>query len=354
MVGSTQLLFRSQEAEVEASQLAPHSAAVFDPLGWGRRLRVLLAYSHFDYGTPRRGISYETTAFRDPLCWLGCDVIEARTDVLARRDHDGADRALLEIAFRNDPDLLFFVPFKEEVKPETLGRVRDELGVPTVAWFSDDHWRFDTYTARFLPFLSVAVTTAVAAVEKYRGHGFDRVIKSQWAANHRIFRPLGLSLKHDLSFIGQPHSNRRELVDRLRTAGLSVVTRGFGWPEGRASLREMVVISNQSRVCLNFSNASIGRENQVKGRDFEIPAMGRPMLTAASAELTEYYSDGEIAVYRDADELVDTARTLVADDEHREALARAGHARFCADHTAERRLGDLLRQVVGMGVVRGG
>jgi spore maturation protein CgeB len=198
------------------------------------------------------------------------------------------------------------------------------------------------------------VTTAASAVEKYVRQGFSRVIKSQWAANHRIFRPLGLPLEHDVSFIGQPHSNRRELVERLRAVGLRVVTRGFGWPEGRASLREMVVISNQSRVCMNFSNASIGRENQIKGRDFEIPAMGRPMLTAASAELGEYYSDDEIAVYRDADELVELARNLVADEDRRETLAKAGHTRFMADHTAERRLGDLLREIARAGWLRAG
>jgi spore maturation protein CgeB len=111
----------------------------------------------------------------------------------------------------------------------------------------------------------------------------------------------------------------------------------------------MVVISNRSAVCLNFSGASLGRENQIKGRDFEIPAVARPMLTAATAELDEYFTDKEVAVYRDADEMVELARQLVADQPRREAIAAAGHARFVKDHTAERRLADMFRTMVDAG-----
>ncbi|TMD08925.1 MAG: hypothetical protein E6J02_03820 [Chloroflexi bacterium] len=349
IVGSSLTLLKAQDAEVAAAEQAPTSQQVFDPLGCGRPLRVLLAYSHYDYGSKRRGISYETTAFRDPLSWLGCDVIEARTDALRSFAGRGAGEMLLELAFRHEPDVLFLIPFKNEVRPEIIGRLRDELEIPTVAWFSDDHWRFDDFTVKFLPHLSAAVTTSRAALEKYRRRGFDRVLKSQWSANHHIFRPLGLPLVHDCSFIGQPHSDRRELVRRLKRAGIEVVTRGFGWPEGRASLREMVEISNQSRLCLNFGNASVGKENQVKGRDFEIPAMGRPMLTAASPEIGEYFSEAEVAVYRDGDDLVERVLELLADAERREALARAGHARFLAEHTAEKRLGALFGEMARAG-----
>ena len=111
----------------------------------------------------------------------------------------------------------------------------------------------------------------------------------------------------------------------------------------------MVEISNQSRLCLNFGNASVGKENQVKGRDFEIPAMGRPMLTAASPEIGEYFSEAEVAVYRDGDDLVERVLELLADAERREALARAGHARFLAEHTAEKRLGALFGEMARAG-----
>lgn len=353
--GRLELARRPQAAEVEAAAvLPPRAEAVFDPLRRGRRLRVLLAYMHFDYGMPRRGVSYETTAFRDPLHLLGCDLIEAPLDVLSGRlGQKGTGDALLELAFRHDVDIAFVIPFKDEVAPAALGELRDTLGVPVVAWFCDDHWRFDSFTTNFLDYVSVAVTTSRDALEQYHARGFSRVIRSQWSVNHRVFRPLPLPQVYDLCFIGQPHSDRPELVRRLRSAGLHVETRGFGWPEGRVSLREMVRLCNQSRVCLNFAAPSRMGHDQVKGRDFEIPAMARPLLRPYSDELAEYFSDQEIATFRDAEELVAKAGALLADAPAREKLAQAGYRRVRRDHTAEGRLAQLLLEAAAQGWIGG-
>jgi hypothetical protein len=343
---------RPQFAESAAAEVAPPLTATFDPFNYGRRLRVIIGYTHFDYGQRRRGSSYETTTFRDPLYHLGCDVIEVRLDEIRRRNGPGGvSRVLTETAFRHLPDVVFLIPFTDELIPKDLEIIRKEFQIPVVAWFCDDHWRFDDFTIGFLQHISAAVTTSKAAIEKYHAAGFDRVIGSQWGVNHRVFRPLDLPLTCDLSFVGQPHSDRRELIARLRSAGLHVETRGFGWPEGRASMSEMVRLSNQSRICLNFSNASVGRENQLKGRDFEIPAMRRTMLTASSAEIHDYFTDDEVAVYRSADELIDMARDLVQAESRRNAMAEAGYKRVIKEHTAERRLAEVLTRVLSRGWV---
>jgi len=201
--GRLELVRRPQAAEVEAAALLPaRGDAVFDPLKRGRRLRVLLAYLRHDYGTPRRGISYETTAFRDPLHLLGCDLVEAPLDVLsARLGSKRTGHAVLELAFRHEVDVAFVIPFKDEITPQALGELRDSLGVPVVAWFCDDQWRFDSFTTTFLDHVSVAVTTWREAVEQYQARGFDRVIRSQWSVNHRVFRPMPLPQTYDLSLI---------------------------------------------------------------------------------------------------------------------------------------------------------
>lgn len=352
IAGRADMAMKPQFAESAAAEVPPPVTATFDPQGYGRRLRVLVGYTHYDYGARRRGTSYETTAFRDPIYHLGCDVIEVRTDEFKRRHGpEGVSAVLMEMTLRHRPDIVFLVPFTDELIPRDLGAIRKELKVPVVAWFCDDHWRFNDFTVNFLPHLSAAVTTARAALPKYRAAGFDRVIGSQWSANHRVFRPLDLPETCDISFVGQPHSDRRELVARLRSAGLGVETRGFGWPEGRATLSEMVRLCNQSRLCLNFSNASIGRENQLKGRDFEIPAMRRAMLTAESADLRDYFTDDEVATYGSADDLVDKARGLLQDDARRQAMAEASFQRVIRDHTAEQRLAEVLTEVLHRGWV---
>jgi len=349
--GRLELARRPQSAEVEAAAvLPPRGDAVFDPLRRGRRLRVLLAYIHYDYGMARRGISYETTAFRDPLHLLGCDIVEAPLDVLrARLGGEATGETLLELAFRHEVDVAFVIPFKDEVSPQALAELRDSLGVPVVAWFCDDHWRFDSFTTTFLESISVAVTTSPEAVDQYLARGFTHVVRSQWSVNHRVFRPLPLPQVYDLCFVGQPHSDRPELVRRLRAAGIDVQTRGFGWPAGRVSLREMVRICNQSRVCLNFSAPSRTGRDQVKGRDFEVPAMGRPLLRPYSEELAEYFTSDEIVMFSGADDLVEQTRRLLDDPAGREAIAAAGHQRVLRDHTAERRLSQLLREAAARG-----
>lgn len=344
-------LYRSSHlAEVEAACLPTRSDAIFDPLQRGRRLRVLLASVFWDYGMKRRGVSYETTAFRDPLYSMGCDVIEVPLDVIAQRAGVGSvGDTLVETAFRHDADVVFFIPFKDEVQPEVLRRIRDGLGIPVLAWFSDDHWRFDSHTVHFLPAITAAITTSKAALDKYRSVGFGRVIRSQWSVNHRIFRPLEVRKEYDVSFIGQPHSDRRELVDMLRRAGLKVEARGFGWPEGRVSLSEMVRISNASKVCLNFGNASRGASNQVKGRDFELPAMRVPMVTSYSDEIYEYFAPGEIETYTSPTALREKVEELIGDAERRRALAEAGYRRALSCHTAERRLADVFYTATNQG-----
>lgn len=351
LAGRLALLSRPSYAEAVAAERAPlRRSQPFDPLGRGRPLRILLAYTHNDYGNLRRGTSYETSAFRDSLYQLGCEVIEGRTDAIAKRI--GASRvtdALQEMAFRHEVDMLFAVPFRNELDPTGLANIRDKTKTPIVMWFSDDHWRFDGHTVRFLDCISVAVTTSRVALAKYAAAKFDRVIKSQWGVNHRVYRPLNLPPVWDMSFIGQPHSDRREYVQRLRSAGFSVATRGFGWPEGRASLSEAVILANTSKICLNFSNSSHGSQNQVKGRDFELPAMRRAVLTAQSDELSEYYSSDEVVTYSSFDDLREKASELLRNDAYRERLAYAGFQRTLRDHTYEVRLGSLLSEIIDRG-----
>jgi len=73
---------------------------------------------------------------------------------------------------------------------------------------------------------------------------------------------------------------------------------------------------------------------------------GSAYLTHDNPDLAGLYEIGrEIATYRDADECVERARALLADDERREEMARAGRARALRDHTWDHRFGDLFRRL---------
>jgi len=55
-------------------------------------------------------------------------------------------------------------------------------------------------------------------------------------------------MKYDVSFVGQPHGNRRQVISALRKAGINVYVWGGGWESGRLSQEEMIRVFNQSRI----------------------------------------------------------------------------------------------------------
>jgi spore maturation protein CgeB len=107
----------------------------------------------------------------------------------------------------------------------------------------------------------------------------------------------------------------------------------------------MVRLFAQSRVVLGVG--TIGHCTDfyaLKLRDFDAPMSGSAYLTHDNPDLAGLYDIGrDIATYRDVDECVDRARALLADDDARERMARAGRERALRDHTWDRRFGELFR-----------
>jgi len=160
---------------------------------------------------------------------------------------------------------------------------------------------------------------------------------------------------YDVSFVGQPHGNRKVIVERLRHSGLHVQTWGHGWPNGRLSYDELVRVFNQSRINLNMSNASRHRikfwekrRDQIKGRNFEIPGCGGFQLSSFVEGIDEFFKDGEeIALFRDETDLVEKIRYYLENPLVRESVAGAGHRRALADHTYQNRFESIFKEVFG-------
>src|SRR3954454_16352898 len=177
-----------------------------------------------DYGNPERGPSFEETNFRSALEGMGHEVVAF--DFMERERLAGKDatrRELLAMAAGVRPDVSFFCLFTDQLDRKTIEGVRREGGAPAVNWFADDHWRFDSYTRRMAPAFDLAVTTDADALPKYEAAGLgDRVLLSQWACNRYAYRRRGDGIEHEVTFVGQPHGNREEIIERLVAAGHAV------------------------------------------------------------------------------------------------------------------------------------
>ncbi len=310
----------------------------------GSGLRLLYVAPKFDYGNPARGYSYEENQFLPAMAALGFDVVRLDSlTVIGRLGRRVASDLLVELAFRFRPHAAFFVLFKDDFDASAVGELA-RLGCVTLNWFTDDHWRLETFSSRWAPKFTWAITTDPQAVEQYRRRGITNVILSQWGVNHRLYRPLERPRRYGVTFIGQPHGDRRAVVRHLAALGIPVETWGYGWPRGKISTRQAVEIINESAVNLNLSNAVIPTYEQIKGRDFEVPACRGLLLTGRVGGLEQYYEpEKEVLAYDSFDDMARRIRWALEHPAEADRVREAGYSRVLGEHTYERRFAAIFR-----------
>jgi len=138
-----------------------------------------------------------------------------------------------------------------------------------------------------------------------------------------------------VTFVGQAHGSRKQVVRSLRKQGIPVRVWGSMWKlnrfhslarrirlisqgqieriidSTRVSQQEMIRIIQTSKISLNLSAASQSNENQIKGRNFEIPSC-QGFQISGYADMIERYFDGdrEIVCYRSEGELTEKFSTI--------------------------------------------
>lgn len=342
----------------------------------------------YDYGDPKRGLGFEHYNFYDSLLKMNENSNEVIyfpfDEIMLRVGRDEMNKKLLDIVYQEKPDFCFFCLFGEEIKKDVLKEITQKSGSITLNWFTDDHWRFDNFSKYWAPCFSWVATTDSRAVRKYYQIGYKNVIKTQWACNHFLYKESFNSDKiYDVSFVGQPHGNRKKIIGNIKKAGINVECWGRGWPTGRVSQKQMLRIFSQSKINLNLTKGSsvavlksiakifLSRKNdksirvenpkywlnnlkslwakkreQIKGRNFEIPGCGGFLLTGDADNLGDYYEDGkEIVIYKDFKDLVEKIGYFLEHGEEREAVARAGLKRTLKDHTYEKRFNELFKTI---------
>jgi spore maturation protein CgeB len=326
-------------------------------------LRILYVAMQFDYGDPRRGLSFEESNFKSALEGMGHQVIHY--DFMAKKQKLGLGamrRDLVKQAAALDVDVVFMVLFTNEIDPKTLKELRVAAQAPTINWFADDHWRFEGFSRRMAKHLDWSVTTDADAISKYHASGLDQVILSQWACNKYLYHPLGNPVDGTTTFVGQPHGNRREVIAELERNDVCVICYGHGWQNGRISTGEMIRTFQKSSINLNLSNSSrssipevvyrkilrIGggfgdRPAQIKGRTFEIPGCGGFQLSERVPYLDQYFDlETEISTYSSVSELIEKIRYFTVHDDERTAIANAGYQRVVRQHTYDHRFREIF------------
>lgn len=365
--------------------------------------RVLYVGMKHDYGKPELGFSPEHYYHFDTMHNMGLDVIYFDfLTLIAKHGKAGLNRLLLDVVKREKPDFMFTVLYMDEFEKRTLRKITDDSGTITYNFFTDDHWRFKPYSQHWCKCFRWISTTSKPAVQRYHDIGMHNVIRTQWASGHFMFRRIDVPLEFDVTFIGQPHGERRRVVEAIRSAGIKVECWGRGWERGKATWDDMIRVFNSSRINLNLSASAvpeptdlqIWRERlakqldrvglrapiraalkklrppkavaaqaappppptgkpdpnalppQIKGRVFEVPGSNGFLLTDKAEDVDEYYKVGEeIAVFSDTDDLIAKIRHYLANEPERAAMCERAYQRTIREHTYAHRHAEIFKAV---------
>ena len=169
------------------------------------------------------------------------DVIYIPFDKILEIGKRAYNQELLDTVKNEKPDLFWAFMYTDELEKDTLDEIKKLT--TSVAWFSDDHWRLDNYSRLYAPHFTKVITTWSKANDRYAKYGITNVFRSQWGFNSGIYRAVVVPDQDiDVSFIGMRTPHREKIINEIRTAGINVFVRGFGWDEGRASFDEMLEI----------------------------------------------------------------------------------------------------------------
>lgn len=330
-------------------------------------MKIVPVFLRYGYGIESRGDSLEYEGFYPALKQITDDVYPFWYDEYLDRNEELQKRV---IKFVDDvrPDIVFFILMKDEFSFETFDYLKNKY--TTLNWFCDDQWRFENFTKYYAPHFTYSVTTDKFALSKYRKIGYKNAILSQWASfgysENIDFEIEAIKYRYDVSFVGGVSGYRKWLINRLNRRGVKVECFGAGWKNGRVSYEEMAEIFKTSKINLNISNSasydvryifssvrsiyefvrSKKRIEQIKARNFEIPAFGGFQLTNYAPSLEDYFEIGsEVAVYTSIEDLVLQINYYLDNEEERREIMINGYKRAINEGTYLNRLKDIFGKI---------
>jgi spore maturation protein CgeB len=255
------------------------------------------------------------------------------------------DKELRKKVSSFNPDLLFCIMTGDKnycpLEPwETIKDLKSSLGIRTYNWFCDDTWRFDSFSSKVCQIFDICSTTQKDSLDKYKSMGYNNIFLTNWHANDSLYGQVSGAKSADVTFVGGLHGQRKPYIDFLVNKGISVNN-----PKN-CSFEEMVWEYKRSKICLNFSRCSVGSQNQMKARLFEVVASKSLLVSERVPNLESYFlEDKEIVLFSSAEELHQKVKFLLDNETHLNKITEAGYNRYIDDHTSKVRLQKVIEKI---------
>lgn len=320
-------------------------------------MRVLYSALLYNYAKPEEGYSYEHHNLEAGIKECDFDVDCFYVDQVMLDNPDDPKKAVhdqfFDLVQNGQHDAIFHVPFNEHYDlPVNVMKYAIKKEIPVIAWECDASWKFHNFIKGRKDRYSHFVTTHSATIPWFEAEGMN-IIRSQWGGSPLYKRDTTMEKIYDVSFVGQKHGIRPQIVEAISNAGIKLDLFGHYWesyPNWHGYLptvQDIVKVFNQSKICLNLSNPwHVGTMPQIKGRHFEIPQAGGFQLSTPADDLQRYFKIGEeIVLANSVEELISALRYYLEHEDERNAISKAGYIRTQNDHQWKNRFQEIFTEI---------
>lgn len=285
------------------------------------------------------------------------------------------NRRLLQVARQFQPEIVWFYNV-QLIGPRIVRAMRQALPDATFVQYANDNpfsaaarpglWR---HYLNSIPLFDMHFSYRHSNLADYRRHGAQSIHLLRAYFIPEVDHPepqadIPERFKCDVVFAGHYEDDGRvAMLEAICKAGFRLNLFGGGWSaalprlDADSPLRDSYPISPVTgadyryaicgaKVALCFLSA-LNHDSYTR-RSFQIPATKVAMLSQYTDDLaTMFVPDVEAVFFRNQKELLTKLKTLMADDQHRAAIAEAGYARVYADgHDVRARMGAFLKEVL--------
>jgi spore maturation protein CgeB len=297
------------------------------------------------------------------------NVIEVKGEVMLKIKEKNAlkeytilefNRLLLKEAAKVKPDLILDLG---PVDGSTLKTLR-EMGIATCFWFLEDgfspQYSYWKDVARLYDFFFTFQPGRF--LDALRDYGVRNPIYLPAGCNPSIFRKIELTPQEkklygsDLSFMGTPDANRKDLLTRLGSFDLKIWGRGWegffekgermrGIVRGRRWIDNLTAakIYNASRINLNI-HTSPSLRDYANQKLFAIAGCSSFQLVDRREAIPELFEiDKEIVVFENLDDLLEKIEYYLTHPREREEIAKNAQVRAYQEHTYKHRMREMMK-----------
>jgi hypothetical protein len=321
--------------------------------GWTPVIRKIGEIHTFAFIPMRSGHSQFLPDIRElgPLSLFDYEKLGFRVTEFRKGDSAGIERrkkmnelffqALREKHAERPVDWVFIYASGVEISANTIQRITDELGIPTVSLCMDDKqswtgvWMGDHPAGQIgiAPVFDISWTTARVACEWYLVEG-GRPIYMPEGFDISTFHPTGANQDIPVSFVGSAYGYRPAIIRFLRNHSVPVKTFGHGWADTEW-INNPTDIFNRSLINLGMGGIGYSESlTNIKGRDFDVPGTGGGLyITSFNPDLPQHFVIGEeIVCYRNRYEMLELIRYYLARPKELRAIAKQGLERCLSEH----------------------